>query len=128
MRSIRRGNNPRAVELIEPFPKCWSSSFRDEHDSSTNTFAIFYTRLSPIERPPGSGRYVLAPTAHSITAVRLEDGSVMYMDFQERPPLTSRTLNPDIEMLTVWPTTTDYRYNRRLFSALRHGRRAASIL
>jgi hypothetical protein len=109
-------------------PEVLEQFIRDEHDSSTNTFALFYTRLSPIERPLGSGRHVLATTAHSITAVRLEDGSVVYMDFQERPPLTSRTLNPDIEMLTVWPTTTDYRYNRRLFSALRYGRRAASIL
>lgn len=100
---------------------------KDEHND-TNTFAIAYTRPGREEFPPGSGQYRTTMTMHSITAVRLDDGSTIYIDFQERPPKTSRTLNPNIDTLAVWRTTTDYKYNRHMLNALRYGRQVPVIL
>jgi hypothetical protein len=99
----------------------------DEH-SDTNTFAIVYARPDREELPRGSGRFQTVMTMHAITAVREDDGSTIYIDFQARPPKTSRTLNPNIDTLAVWRTTTDYKYNRHMLNALRYGRQVPIIL
>jgi hypothetical protein len=92
------------------------------NNPQSNTFAISYMREIRVERPRGSGRIVSVMAGHGITAVRQEDGGILYIDFVGRPPRTSRSLNPDTEVLIVWPTNTDYRFNRHMHHAIRNGR------
>lgn len=108
-------------------PERFERVVRNQGPGQSNTFALFYSREVRVQHPPGSGLWRTELEGHIITAVRRDDGSTLYIDFQTEPPTTSRMLNPDIGDLHYWPTTADYKYNRHMMDALRNGRRVPII-
>lgn len=57
--------------------------------------------------------------SHSMIGVRKEDGSIVFLDMQKKPPQTYAALDDFIHAVVVMPTDVDWRFNRQLYAALR---------
>lgn len=86
-----------------------------------NTYMVLYACVERIEKPPGSGRFETESMGHAVTAVRREDGEVVYIDFQDVPPAVYERLPKTTFDVVVLPTAVDWRYNRQLYAGLRDG-------
>ena len=60
---------------------------------------------------------------HALLAVRREDGAITYLDLQQIPPAIYDGLNSKVGAVIVNPTNVDWRFNRKLFDAVRNSAR-----
>jgi hypothetical protein len=89
------------------------------HESSANTFAVAYYYNERVESPPGSGHFTTKRGGHALTAVRRDDGSISFIDFQSTPPKLHVSLPDMAWSVTVIATDVDWRFNRQLYAAVR---------
>lgn len=80
--------------------------------SSSNTFALI------VQTTPGH------PDAHSIIAVRQDNGTITYIDLQKTPPATYDSLHPWIKSVDVIPTKVDWRSNNLLSRVIQESPRS----
>jgi hypothetical protein len=94
---------------LQPRPGEVGAAGRDAQsfmqNSSANTFAV-----NVIFGDQGS---------HSLIAIRRDDGSIVFLDLQRKPPQAYAALDEFVHTVVVMPTDVDWRYNRQLYAALR---------
>jgi hypothetical protein len=74
-------------------------------NANEDTFLVGYFR-----RDPYTGEW----SGHAVTAVRQADGRILYIDFQQVPPISTYNLAPDTKLALVVPAAVEWRYNRQL--------------
>jgi hypothetical protein len=96
---LKNGADRRTMDMT-PFGRLPEASAREFMKSTHgNTNIVAFRSLVSVENPRGSGKFEVKSVGHAVTAVRHEDGSVVYVE--------------------VFPTDVDWRYNRQLFAAVR---------
>jgi hypothetical protein len=93
-----------AASPVPPPFQHWEEVTRFMQEPTANTFAVTYDYHD-------NGEY----GGHALVAVRQEDGTITYIDFQLRPPRIRDLRGRNIYTVTVIPTDIDWRFNRQLY-------------
>ena len=101
---LKRSEKSASTEHPRPTFPYGEQSIEFMQHSSANTFAVSYFYWNGTERK-----------AHSLLAVKHVDGSIVYLDLQETPPITYEHLDPHFYRVRATPTDVDWRFNRLLY-------------
>jgi hypothetical protein len=93
-----------AASPVPPLFEHWEEVTRFMQESTANTFAVTYDYHR-------GGEYV----GHALVAIRQEDGTITYVDFQYQPPRIRDLREVNIYAVTVIPTDIDWRFSRQLY-------------